>query len=210
MVPLFVPEDRWAPRSWGVNHPLYARVQIEHGLNVRHYGFWGFSAATIPEGGYQPYGVDALGTNLEGYHTYTRVTESGGKAQPKESQPGGDPKPPRDSQVHDGVVTPHASFLALSFVPREAMANLQGLEKRYPMIYTTYGFRDSVNLSNGRISDSILALDQGMIMAAIANALADRVMQHAFSDGAVEKAIRPLMAPEEFTAGPCDNTGAGP
>ena len=32
MVPLFVPEERWAPRSWGVNHPLYVRAQIEHGL----------------------------------------------------------------------------------------------------------------------------------------------------------------------------------
>ena len=32
MVPLFVPEDRWAPKSWGVNHPLYVRAQIEHGL----------------------------------------------------------------------------------------------------------------------------------------------------------------------------------
>jgi hypothetical protein len=210
MVPLFVPEDLWAPRSWGVNHPLYARAQIEHGLNVRHYGFWGFSSATIPEGGYQPYGVDALGTNIEGYHTYTRVTKSGGNAQPKESQPGGDPKPARGSQPRDGVVTPHASFLALPFVPREAMANLQKLEKRFPTIYTIYGFRDSVNISDGRTSDAILALDQGMIMAAIANALAERVMQHAFSDGAVEEALRPLMAPEEFTARPCDNTGAGP
>ena len=35
MVPLFVPEDQWGPRSWGVNHPLYVRGQIEHGAKSR-------------------------------------------------------------------------------------------------------------------------------------------------------------------------------
>jgi hypothetical protein len=40
-----------------------------------------------------------------------------------------------------------------------------------------------------------------MIMAAIANALVDDAMQHAFADGPIEKAIRPLSAREEFTAG---------
>jgi hypothetical protein len=40
-----------------------------------------------------------------------------------------------------------------------------------------------------------------MIMAAIANALADDAMQHAFSDGPIEQAIRPLVAQEEFFDG---------
>ena len=38
-------------------------------------------------------------------------------------------------------------------------------------------------------------------MAAIANALADDAMQHAFSDGPVEQAIRPLVSQEEFFDG---------
>ena len=58
-----------------------------------------------------------------------------------------------------------------------------------------------MNVSNGVVSDTVLALDQGMIMAAIANALADDAMRHAFSDGPVERIIRPLIEPEEFTAG---------
>jgi hypothetical protein len=32
MVTLFVPEEARGPRSWGVNHRLYVRAQIEHGL----------------------------------------------------------------------------------------------------------------------------------------------------------------------------------
>jgi hypothetical protein len=40
-----------------------------------------------------------------------------------------------------------------------------------------------------------------MIMAAIANELANDGMRHAFSDGLVEQAVRPLIADEEFAAG---------
>jgi hypothetical protein len=186
MVPLFVPEARWGPRSWGVNHPLYVRAQIEHGLVEARYGFWGFSPACRPGGGYRTYGVDALGVDPEGYTSNDRDTPAGGGKGP--------------ADFRDGVVTPHASFLALPFAPREAMANLRALTERFP-IYGPYGFRDSVNVSSGVVSDCVLALDQGMIMAAIANALADDAMQHAFADGPIEAVIRPLIAPEEFTAG---------
>ena len=58
MVTLFVPEELWAPRSWGVNHPMYVRAQIEYGLADAGYGFWGFSPACNPDGGYRTYGVD--------------------------------------------------------------------------------------------------------------------------------------------------------
>jgi hypothetical protein len=48
-----------------------------------------------------------------------------------------------------------------------------------------------------------------MIRAALANALADDFLQHAFSDGPIVRAIRPLIAPEEFTAGPREATASG-
>jgi hypothetical protein len=169
MVPMFVPEASWAPRSWGINHPLFVRAQIEHGRDEARYGYWGFSPASKPEGGYQTYGVDAIGADPNGY-------------------PSG------------GVVTPHASFLALEFAPREAIANLRALEEKFP-VYGPYGFDDAVNVSTGLVSNSILVLDHGMIMAALANSLADRAMQRAFVDESFEAVIRPLLAREEFTAG---------
>ncbi len=58
-----------------------------------------------------------------------------------------------------------------------------------------------MDVSEGVTSGRILALDQGMIMAAIANELADDAMQHAFSDGQVEQIVRPLIALEQFSAG---------
>ena len=33
MPAVFVPEETWAPRSWGVNHPLHVRAEREHGLD---------------------------------------------------------------------------------------------------------------------------------------------------------------------------------
>ena len=49
-------QAQWAPMSWGRNHPLYVRAQIDHGLQVAQYGYWGFSPSNKPEGGYQAFG----------------------------------------------------------------------------------------------------------------------------------------------------------
>jgi xylan 1,4-beta-xylosidase len=189
MVTLFVPEERWAPRSWGVNHPLYVRAQIEHGLAEAGYGYWGFSPACKPEGGYRTYGVDALGSDPLGYTSNNEDIRT-----PASHAPSKGP-------FKNGVVTPHASFLALRYAPREAMENLRKLKAHFP-IYGDHGFMDSVNVTTGAVADTILMLDQGMIMAAIANALADDAMRKAFVDQQTERVLRPLLSLEEFTAGP--------
>ena len=67
MPDLFVPEATWGPRSWAVNHPLTVRAQIEHGLAEAGYGYWGFSPASDPFGGYTAWGVDAIGMDPDGY-----------------------------------------------------------------------------------------------------------------------------------------------
>ena len=46
-----------------------------------------------------------------------------------------------------------------------------------------------------------LALDQGMVMAALGNELTDGRLQRYFTSGPVERAVRPLLAMEAFTAG---------
>ena len=92
-------------------------------------------------------------------------------------RPGPRPHPSTpQGRLTNGVVTPYASFLALRFAPREAMENLRKLKENFP-IYGDHGFMDSVNVSSGVVADRVLILDQGMIMAAIANALADDAMR---------------------------------
>jgi hypothetical protein len=193
MVPLLVPEEQWGPRSWGVNHPLYVRAQIEHGKEEADYGYWGFSPANNPAGGYREYGVDPIGLNPDGYASdqeRTLVDYGFGDCRPAQ--------PPPASYGH-GVVTPHAAFLALDFERGQALANLDKLRRNFA-VYGSGGFFDSVDVVSGQVSRFYLALDQGMIMAAIANEVTGDRFQRYFSPF-VEPAMRPLMAMEEFTAG---------
>jgi hypothetical protein len=206
MPSLFVPEDRWAPGSWRANHPLTVRAQIHHGLEQAGYGYWGFSPANVPEGGYAAYGVDAIGMDPNGYPSNEEATvvDAGFSG-----CPGREPQPePPPSAYTNGVVTPHAAFLALRWAPRQALANLARLERDFE-VYDRWGFRDSVNVDTGVASQSYLSLDQGMIMAAIGNALGGDMLRRAFATRATERALRPVIGVEEFNADPrgCTITG---
>ena len=198
MPDLFVPEEKWAPRSWGVNHPLWVRAQIHHGLVEAGYGYWGFSPANIPEGGYTEYGVDGIGMNPDGYPSNNDKTliDRGFPGCPdRPAKP--DPAP---SAYTNGVVTPHAAFLALRYAPEAALRNLTKLQRDFPGLYTKWGFRDTVNVDTGVVSGSYLSLDQGMIMAALGNALDRDVLRRAFADRALERGLRPVIGVEEFGA----------
>jgi hypothetical protein len=199
MPALFVPEETWAGGSWRANHPLWVSAQINHGLREAGYGYWGFSPANVPEGGYAAYGVDAVGMDPNGYPSNEDATlVDHGFA----GCPGRDPVPdPPPSAYTNGVVTPHAAFLALRWVPGETLANLARLERDFGS-YTDWGFRDSVNVDSGVVSDSYLSLDQGMIMAAIGNALAGDFLRQLFATDRFERALRPPMGVEEFNAFP--------
>ena len=71
---VFVPEEEWGPNSWGRNHPLHVRAQIEHGMVEADYGYWGFSPSSDPFADYREYGVDALGLNPDGYFSDVEKT----------------------------------------------------------------------------------------------------------------------------------------
>jgi hypothetical protein len=190
MVTLFVPESEWGPKSWGVNHPLYVQAQIEHGLFEAQYGYWGFSPSSNPAGKnreYREYGVDAIGMNRDGYYSNNDNT-------PAESSPPA-------SAYTNGVVTPHAVFLALQFAPDTALQNLANLRRDFKDAYGPYGFYDAINVHTGQVAQYYLALDQGMIMAAIANQLGNNQLQGYFANGDVKRALYPLLREEAFGSG---------
>jgi Putative glucoamylase/Protein of unknown function (DUF3131) len=197
MPALFVPEERIAPDSWGLNHPRTVRAQIHHGLVDAGYGVWGFSPSNTPEGGYGAYGVDAIGMDPNGNPSNEdRTLVDHGwddPACPRAALP--DPPP---SAYTNGVVTPHAAFLALRYAPHAARADIARLKTRFPGLYTRWGFRDSVNVTTGRVSGSYLSLDQGMIMAALGNALGDDVLRRAFTDRAMARTLRSVVGIERF------------
>lgn len=146
------------------------------------YGYWGFSPANRPEGDYGVWGVDGAGMDPAGMPSNEDATlvDHGFPG-----CPGRPAKPdPAASAYTNGVVTPHAAFLALRYAPRATLANLRRLALDFPGLYGEWGFRDSVNVQTERVSDSYLSLDQGMIMAALGNALGDDILRRAFADRA--------------------------
>jgi hypothetical protein len=160
------------------------------------YGYWGFSPANRPEGDYGVWGVDGAGMDPNGMPSNEDNTlVDHGFAGCPDREPKPDPPP---AAYTNGVVTPHAAFLALRYAPRRAGANLRRLARDFPALYGRWGFRDSVNVDTGHVSGAYLSLDQGMIMAALGNALGDDVLRRAFADRALERSVRPVIGMERF------------
>ena len=195
MPDVFVDEARWAPNSWGRNHPLHVRAQREHGLLEAGYGYWGFSPSSDPFGGYREYGVDALGLNPDGYFSDEQKTNY--DAGFGDCRPATNPAP----TYGDGVVTPHASFLAMMHEPGEAYANLAKLQADFDS-YGRGGFFDAVAVRSGTVARRYLSLDQAMIMGSVGNVLGQDVIRRAFSTKAVESRLRPVIGIEQFGASP--------
>jgi len=203
MPDVFVDEATWAPNSWGRNHPLHVRAQREHGLIDAGYGYWGFSPSSNPAGGYREYGVDPLGlgpgnepgNGANGYFSDQEMTNydvgfDGCRAATNPTPTYG-----------DGVVTPHASFLAMMHEPAEAYTNLVNIQSDFDS-YGRGGFFDAIAVRSGMVARRYLSLDQAMVMGAIGNVLGNDVIRRAFSTPAVEKALRPVIGIEEFGASP--------
>ena len=195
MPAMFVPEERWGPKSWGLNHPAYVRGQIEHGLEDAKYGYWGFSPASDPRGGYMAWGVDALGMDPTGYPSDIEGTNVDlGYDGCREGQP-----PP--ASFGDGVVTPHASFLALPYAPGTAVENLRKMERDLDS-YGPGGFYDAIAVRSNTVARRYLSLDQAMVLGPIGNALRHDSLRGYFGRGEVDRTIRPLLAIERFNAKP--------
>jgi len=194
MPDLFVPEASWAPRSWGINHALTVRAQREHGLDEAKYGYWGFSPASKPGGGYSEWGVDVLGMRPDGYPSDMERTDY--DAGFRGVREGKNPNP----TWGDGVVTPHAAFLAMQYEPEQAYDNLVKIE-RILKAYGEGGFYDAVAVKSGLVAKRYLSLDQAMVLGAIGNVFCDNVIRRHFIKGAVQSTIKPLIGIEEFGAG---------
>ncbi|MDH2427127.1 glucoamylase family protein [Sphaerisporangium sp. TRM90804] len=193
MANLMVPEETWGAKSWGRNHPVHVAAQIEHGLREAKYGYWGFSPSNNPAGGYREYGVDPLGMDTDGYTSDQERTST---------DPGyGDCRPakPEPERYGDGVVTPHASFLALRYAPGAALDNLARLKAGFDA-YGPGGFYDAVAVRSGQVSKEYLALDQGMVMGALGNALARDNLRRYFTPGGPERLLKPVLGLEEWDA----------
>jgi Putative glucoamylase/Protein of unknown function (DUF3131) len=174
-----VPETTWGPRSFGLNDLRNAQVQIRYDTRVLHDPVWGMSPSSTADdtGDYSAYGVEGLQFPA-GQELSQSVT------------PG----------TTEDVVTPYASFLALSVLPQQAYANIAALRRLFPGVYgSDGGFYDAVNPVTGAIGHRRLVLDQSMIMAAIDNALNHDALQRDFARDPVSWAARTYLSAETLS-----------
>ena len=97
----------------------------------------------------------------------------------------------------EGIITPYAAFLALDTLPEQAIDNIRRMLELYP-IYGEYGFYDSINVRNGHVNSQYLALDQGMILIALANYLKDGAIKEYFHKDEIIRKIEPFLTKEEW------------
>ncbi len=190
MPDLLIPEAEWGENSWALNHPITVAVQERHGEDAG-YGYWGFSPASDPFGGYAEYGVDLAGMRSDGY------TSDREKTDVDIDRPGCSVGTNPDPQFGDGVVTPHASFLALPYDREGALENLSRIENDLGA-YGPGGFYDAVAVHSGTIAERYLSLDQSMIMAAIGNELTGDSLKDYVVDRDMERTLRPAMQAQVF------------
>jgi hypothetical protein len=97
-----------------------------------------------------------------------------------------------------GVVTPHASALALAVAPAAAAANLRAIASRYDA-YGEFGLYDAVDPASGNVAHAYLSLDQAMSFVALANHLKDGCVQKHFAADPIASAVLPMLGDEDFS-----------
>jgi len=163
MPTLVIKEAELGKKNLGLNNSRYIEAHIRF-AQKQGYSVWGLSPCSIPDEGYDAYGVKDIG--MRGYEA--------------------------------GIVTPHATFLALELVPEKAVANLRKFPQAYPDIYGEYGFYDSVNVETGEVSKKYLCLDQAMILVALNNYLNAGIMRNRFHNDEIGRRAEYLLGIEEF------------
>ncbi|MGB2706449.1 MAG: glucoamylase family protein [Candidatus Omnitrophota bacterium] len=96
-----------------------------------------------------------------------------------------------------GVVTPHATFLALEFAPEECIKNLRKMLEIYNA-YGEYGFYDAINVETGKVAVKYLCLDQAMSFIALNNYLNDGIIRKRFHSDPIAKNAEELLKVEDF------------
>ncbi len=97
-----------------------------------------------------------------------------------------------------GVITPHASIIALEYEPKKIIANIREFLNRYPVL-GEYGLYDSVKMrGRNKVTSKYLALDQGMILVSITNYLKRGIIRKYFHEDRGVKKHEYLLEDEKF------------
>jgi hypothetical protein len=135
------------------------------------------------------YAIDELGLSVWGMSPSALPAQHGGY--------GEHGVPPLGAAGYaPGIVTPHASALALSLEP-DAGANLRRLAAEYDL-YGEYGLYDAVDPRSRQVASTYLALDQSMLFLALVNHLTGGRLRAHFASDPIVARVLPLLGLEDF------------
>lgn len=166
---LIIPEMSIAKKSFGFNNFHAVAIHKRYALEQQGYPVWGISPCAIPAG---------IANFKYGEFGIKKI---GSKGYPDE-----------------GIITPHASALAIEIDTQGVIDNFKAFKKHYPKMWTDYGFYDSVNVKTGELAPVYLSLDQAMIFLAIHNYLTGGKTRERIYSGHIEQRIGPLLKNESF------------
>lgn len=96
-----------------------------------------------------------------------------------------------------GVVTPHASALALAVTPEAATANLRRIAEDYDA-YGEFGLYDAIDPGTRAVAHAYLSLDQSMSFVALVNHLKNGSIQRRFAADPAVAPVLPMLKEEDF------------
>ncbi|MCM8798494.1 MAG: DUF3131 domain-containing protein, partial [Candidatus Omnitrophica bacterium] len=167
MPSLVLKEKELAPQGLGLNNENVIKAHMDYALNEKKYPVWGLSPCSTPDGRYG------------GYHEYG-IADLGAKGYPDE-----------------GIITPHASILAIDYLPKEVIKNIRQMLKDFAL-YGEYGLYDSLDVYTKKVSSRYLCLDQGMLFISLANYLTNGKIRERFHQDPIIKKVEYLLSIEEF------------
>ena len=166
MPTMVINEQKFASKGLGLNDTIVTELHRDYALKEKKYPAWGISPSATADGRRWMYGEYG-------------IKKLGTKGYPDR-----------------GVITPHASFLALDALPKDAIKNIRKLLTFD--LYGEYGFYDSITFPGQKVNTQYLALDQGMVLIPIANYLKKGVIQDYFHRDPVGKKAKELLEQENF------------
>ncbi|MCK9582455.1 MAG: DUF3131 domain-containing protein [Endomicrobiales bacterium] len=103
-----------------------------------------------------------------------------------------------------GAITPHASFLALEFAPKEAIKNIRKMLDGWDA-YGEYGFYDALDPMTKKVAYKYLSLDQGMILLSLNNYLNNGAIKKRFEADPIFEKGKELLSVENLFATSSEN-----
>ena len=93
------------------------------------------------------------------------------------------------AQNDNGTLAPTAAASSIPFAPEIVIPTLHNLYDGFPLLWSTYGFRDAFNPGTGWYDTDVLGIDQGPILIMIENYRTGRVWERMMGNSVIQTGL---------------------